>query len=197
MLCIREMQNKLKSALSEERYFHSLGVKEAVIKLAVRYDVNIKKAVIAAILHDCAKDLPDDILLKKAIDFGILIGEIEREQPQLIHGPVGAMIAFHNFKVNDFEILKAIWVHTTGNSSMGNLDKILYIADYIEPNRKFSGVEKLRRVAFVDIDRALLCAFDNTLKWVSFNNQLIHPDTLTARSQLLKHRKTNRGRKSS
>ncbi len=190
------MQNKLKDILSEERYLHTLGVKQVIVKLALRYDVNLKKAVTAAILHDCAKDLSDDILLKKAGDFGILIGEIEREQPQLLHGPVGAMIAFHNFSVYDSEILNSIWVHTLGNSFMSDLDKILYIADYIEPNRKFSGVEKLRRIAFADLDKALLYAFDNTLNWVRSNNQVIHPTTIKARNQILfNQRKRNRGRK--
>ena len=79
---------------------------------------------------------------------------------------------------------------------MSDLDKILYIADYIEPNRKFSGVEKLRRIAFADLDKALLYAFDNTLNWVRSNNQVIHPTTIKARNQILfNQRKRNRGRK--
>ena len=189
------IQNELKKVLSVKRYQHILGVKNTIIKLAIRYGVCLKKAILAAILHDCAKDLPNDVLLKMASDFGILIGEIEEKQPSLLHGPVGAMLAFHNFGVHDPNILDAIHMHTLGDTNMSNLAKILFIADHIEPNRGFPGVKRLRRIVFGDLDRALLYIFDSKIKQVEDSNKILHPATVKGKEQLLaKQKKINRGR---
>jgi predicted HD superfamily hydrolase involved in NAD metabolism len=193
-----KIQEKIRGFLTSKRYIHSLGVKEVSIKLALRYRYNINKTVLAALLHDCARDLPEEVLLKKAGEFGILIGDVERRQLQLLHGPVGAGIALHDFKICDKDILRAICFHTTGNSSMTLLDKIIYIADYIEPNRVFPGVDVLRKQAFADLDKALLLALNNTINYVISNNQLIHPLSVIARNDILfKQQKTGRGRRSS
>jgi predicted HD superfamily hydrolase involved in NAD metabolism len=179
------IQDKLKNMISVERYNHSIGVQETAIKLADRYGANSNKASIAGLVHDCAKGLNHDEMLKAAKKYGIEVNDVTKSQPGLLHGPVGSCMARELFSINDEEVLHAIWYHTTGCRDMSLLDKIIYIADYIEPSRDFKGVDKLRAAAFQDIDRAVLLALDNTIKFVIEKNQLLDLLTIEARNFML------------
>ena len=185
----------LKKELSQERYLHSIGVMETAINLARKHGVSEYKAAIAGLLHDCAKDIPEEEQLKLALEFGILLDEITCFERVLLHGPVGAKLAEIKFGIKDKEILKAIEIHTTGDENMTLLDKIIYIADYIEPGRDFPGVEDIRDKTYEDLDEGVLMGLNSTIVYVLKKNSLLHPRTIDARNMLLKNRRNKRGEK--
>jgi predicted HD superfamily hydrolase involved in NAD metabolism len=170
--------------LGEDRFNHSLRVVEEAERLASKYNIDREKAVTAALLHDCAKFSDKKKILKMANYFDIIISDIMIHNKQLIHGPLGAKMAQDKYKVYDVDILNAIEFHTTGRKDMSKLEKLIYIADYIEPGRKFPGVNQVRRLAYVDLDRSILLAMDETIVFLVKNNRLISPYTIEARNQL-------------
>jgi len=182
---ISDMNSRLKSMISEHRYKHSLGVQETAVKLAEIYNADVDKASIAGLIHDCAKDFSDQELLKMAEQYGIEINDVCKNQPGLLHGPVGAYVARDEFMIEDEEILRSITYHTTGCENMSMLDKIIYIADYIEPGRDFPGVEVLRDVTYKNIDNGILMALDSTIKYVIERGQLIDILTIRARNYII------------
>ncbi|QZY57080.1 bis(5'-nucleosyl)-tetraphosphatase (symmetrical) YqeK [Crassaminicella profunda] len=188
MLQINEIKKILKSKLKEKRYLHSLGVQKTAENLAKIHNGPVTEASIAGLVHDCAKNLSNEELLNYAKQFGILIDGVTKFQPGLLHGAVGAEVAKREFFIEDDEILNAIHFHTTGKENMTLLEKIIYLADYIEPNRNFNGVEILREVALSDLDKAILMAFNNTIKYVVIKGELLHPTTILARNYLLLQR---------
>lgn len=176
---------KLKNEITEERYLHSIGVMETSIKLAKFYEVNIEKAALAGLLHDCAKYKDKRNLLKMANDFDIILDNVMKYNVELIHGLIGAEIAKRYYSVTDEEILRAIKIHTTGSEKMNMLEKVIFIADYIEPNRNFPGVEEIRQMAFKDLNKSLIMAMDNTIIYVINSGNLLHLDTVKARNYLI------------
>ncbi|SHJ51680.1 bis(5'-nucleosyl)-tetraphosphatase (symmetrical) YqeK [Tepidibacter formicigenes] len=181
-----EILKILENMITKKRLIHSLGVVESAKKLARIYNTDIKKAEIAALLHDCGKCLKKEEVLHYVKKYDILLDEIEKKELELAHGKVGAYLAKNIFKIEDDEIFSAITYHTTGKKNMTKLDKIIYLADFIEPNRNYSGVEELRNIAYNDnLDKALLMSFDNTIKYVVSIKKIIHPRTIEARNFLL------------
>lgn len=184
----QEMEAYIKKRLNKNRYEHSLSVRDTAVKLAMHYGVDAFKAGIAGLIHDCAKDLKDDELLKTAREQGYEVDEVSEASPQLLHGLVAAAIGENDFGVKDTDILNAVRYHTTGREKMSSLEKIVYLADYIEPLRQFNGVEELRKRAFESLDEALLLSFDNTIVFVVSRGELLHKDTILARNYLIKER---------
>jgi len=180
-----EMDALLKNALKPNRYIHSVNTMKEAISLAEHYGENRDIAAIAGLLHDCAKNLSDDETIEYCSVNGIELSIIEQKQVFLMHGTVGAIIAKEKYGINDEVILNAIRYHTTGCSEMNMMDKIIFLADYIEPGRTHSGVENARKLAYVDINKALICAFDSVIKYVMERNGLIHPFTIEARNSIL------------
>ena len=180
-----DILTKLASFLDKKRYDHSLGVMESAVVLAKKYDGDEYKAATAGLLHDCAKSLPPDQILKLCGKYNIILDEITLKQIGLVHGPLGAKIAEECFNITDSEILNAIKCHTTGKKGMTLLDKIIYLADYIEKGRNFPGVDKLREIADYDLNKAVLAALDNTIIYVISSGYLLHPMTLEARNDIL------------
>lgn len=153
------MLDALHAALSPERYLHTLGVEECAVKLACRYGVDVEKARIAALLHDCARGLTLE-------DVRALLG-VEAGEMALLHAPAGALLARDRYGISDPEILSAIRWHTTGRAHMTPLDKVIYLADFIEPHRKpYDGLELLREAAGMDLDRAVCLAARGALDYV-------------------------------
>lgn len=171
--------------LTEKRYQHSLSVQDTAVHLASLYNAPIEKARIAGLVHDCAKDLSVDQLLKHAAQFDIIMDDLTKYQPELLHGVVGAVLAKDLFDIEDIEIIDAIRYHTTGRSRMTTLDKIIYLADFIEPSRDFEGVDILRKAALSDLDKATLMALEHTIRYVMSKGKLLHVDTIHARNSLL------------
>ncbi len=180
-----QMNDLLKRSLGHNRYIHSVNTMNEAITLAERYGEDRETAAIAGLLHDCAKDLEDAETLKYCCDKGIVLNEVERKQVFLMHGTVGAIIAQESYGITDMAILNAIKYHTTGFGKMNLLDKIVFLADYIEPGRTHSEVHNVRKLAYVDINKALICSFDNIIRYVMKQNGLIHPFTIDARNSIL------------
>ncbi len=179
------MQEKLEKMLRPKRFRHSVNTMQTAAALAKFYKVDIEKATIAGLLHDCAKNLSDEDLLDNCIKYGIAVSELEHRQPFLLHGAVGAVIAKNEFGIEDTEILRAISCHTTGCVNMSKLDKIIFLSDYIEPAREHKQAETVRRLVYEDIDKAMLYTYDSVIKYVISKNGLIHPNTIEARNELL------------
>lgn len=183
MLPIETMREKLQSALSVKRYIHTMGVAEEAIKLAEIYGTqkDQQKAQAAGLLHDCAKDYPEEMRLRFCRDYKVKLDDVMERQTDLIHPFLGAEVARREYLVTDGEILDAIRYHTTGRADMSLLEKIIFIADYIEPNReKFEGLEEARRLAYLDLDMAMRYILEETIAFVKQRGRLLHPLSLEA-----------------
>lgn len=183
MLPIETMQEKLQSALSVKRYIHTMGVAEEAVKLAEIFGTakDRQKARVAGLLHDCAKDYPENMRLRFCKEYKVKTDEIMEKQTDLIHPFLGAEVAKREYQVMDEDILNAIRFHTTGRAGMSLLEKIIFIADYIEPNReKFGGLEEARRLAYLDLDEAMEYILENTIAYVKARGRLLHPLSLEA-----------------
>ena len=166
--------DNLKGKLTEKRLIHSFGVEYTAACLAMRYKADIQKARIAGLLHDNAKCLPTEDKLKKCEKFKLPINDFERANPDLLHGKLGAYYAREKYGVSDEEILDAITYHTTGRPAMTLMDKIIFVADYIEPNRKvIFELPQIRKEAFVDIDATVLHILKNTLEYLDGKTDII------------------------
>ncbi|WP_226673190.1 bis(5'-nucleosyl)-tetraphosphatase (symmetrical) YqeK [Rossellomorea aquimaris] len=170
--------------LTEHRYIHTCGVMETSIELAHRYGADEKKAETAAIFHDYAK-FRDKQEMKAIIEEENLSGELLLYNSELWHAPVGALLVEREVGIEDGEILNAIRFHTSGKEGMTILDKVIYLADYIEPNRGFPGVEEVRELAKESLDAALIKALQNTMTFLMKKNQAIYPDTFRFYNELI------------
>ncbi len=174
-------RKQLKSRLAPMRYEHSLSVSFTCMSLAMRYGYDIDKAELAGLLHDCGKRYSDDVILKKCLKHNIEVTEAENRALPVLHAKYGAWLAEQKYQISDAEILSAIGCHTTGKPDMSTLDKILYIADYIEPRRyKAENLPQMRALAFVDLDRTMFAILDSTLEYLTKKGGGIDPMTRDA-----------------
>ncbi len=173
-----EQKRKLKKALDKERFEHTLGVMYTASCLAMAHGCDMENARIAGLLHDCAKCIPNDEKIALCEKNDILITPIEYENPSLLHAKLGALLAEKEYDVTNPELLHAIKVHTTGEPHMNMLDKIVYIADYIEPNRdKAPNLSYVRELAFRDLDACMAEILHDTLNYLSGRKGSIDPAT--------------------
>lgn len=180
------MRELLKSRLKPGRFEHSLGVAETAAELAGRFGIDREKARIAGLLHDCAREFPNSSMLEEAEKRGIPVGPVERAMPLLLHAYIGAHRVKELYGVEDEEISQSIWRHTVGGPAMTKLDKVIYFADMIEPHRDYPEVKQLRKLArTAELDEMLLVGLTESIRFVLDKNHLIHPDTVTARNELL------------
>lgn len=191
-MTINEMTEKLKRMLTPDKFEHSIGTMNTAIELAEKHNANVEDARIAGLLHDCAKCLSNEELLKYAKIAGIIIGDVEKIENGLLHAPVGAYIAKTQFGIKKKEILEAISKHTTGAGRMSTLAKIIYIADCIAPDRNFSGIDEMRKMAQNNLDEGVLMGMNFTIKHVIGKNRLIDLKTIKARNVVLKKILSNR-----
>lgn len=182
---VDKMINKLEKVLTPKRFAHSLNVMKMSVDLAKKYCEDVKKAEIAGLLHDCARDIRGGSVFRLCEKYNISTDEITCAQPELLHGPIGSFVAKEEYGIHDKMIESAIYCHTTGRASMGMLDKIVFIADYIEPDRSFPGVEEVRELVYRDMDKAMIAALNMTIIYVVSKGALIHPDTINARNSIL------------
>ena len=173
------------SYLKPKRMPHVLGTEREAVRLAERYGADVTKARIAALLHDCTKKLDMDRQLTLCRQYGIPLDDLERHALKLLHAKTGAAIARDVFAVDD-AVYRAIYWHTTGHPNMTKLEKIIYLADYIEPSRDFPGVDDLRRAVHADLDRGLLKALDDSIRDMQQWGNPVHHNTLDARDYLLR-----------
>ena len=177
----------LLKTIGEKRLGHSIRVMNEARKLAKTYSIDEESAAISGLLHDCGRYGSKDELLKKAKEFDIILNDIYTENVNLLHAPLGARVAKEIYDISDNDILNAIRYHTTGRENMSMLEKIVYMADYIEPKRDFNGIEEIRSICYEekDIDKALKMSIDNTIMYIIKNEEIIHGDTIKARNYLL------------
>ena len=181
-----EMKAILKSRLKPGRYRHSLGVADTAAFLARRFGVNEEKAYIAGLLHDCAREYSNDAMKEEAVRRNIPIGAVEDAMPLLLHAYIGACRIAECYGVEDEEIAQAVWRHTVGGAGMTDLDKIIYFADMIEPNREYPEVEELRQFAREkSLDEMLLKGLSESIIFVIQKGSLVHHDTVRARNEIL------------
>lgn len=178
-------EEHLKRLLKPDRYIHSLGVASEAVKLAGIYGADAKKAYIAGLLHDCAKNLSPEETKIKCIDLDVELDEYEKAQPGLVHAKVGAEFVKTEFGINDEEICSAIRWHTIGRVNMTLLEKIIFVADMVEPNRDYVSVEHLRRAAHTNIDTAVLECVIATIKFNTDRGRVVHPNAYKIRDWLL------------
>ncbi|OCL25241.1 phosphohydrolase [Orenia metallireducens] len=177
---------RLSTMIGEKRLKHTLGVRDTAIELAKEHNVDVEKARWAALLHDCAKKISNNLLLQRAEEFGIVIDDICKRVPALLHAPVGAEIAKREFGIDDEDILNAISLHTLGHKDMTTLDKIIFLADYIEPNRDCKAINQLREdIEGKSLDEAIQMACENTIKYNLEEGRVIHPQSIELRNSLI------------
>lgn len=174
----------VKKQLTKHRYEHTLGVMETAVHLAEKYGVDREKAELAAIFHDYAK-FRDKEEMKLIIQEQQLGNELLEFNSELWHAPVGAYLAEKEAGINDPEILDAVRFHTSGRPKMTSLEKVVYLADYIEPGRHFPGVEEVREMAEKDLDQALIQAIKNTVLFLLKKNQRVFPLTVLTYNDLI------------
>ncbi len=186
MLYNDEVRKGILSRLHGYRYEHTLGCERAARWLAERYGGDVEKAAFAAMLHDITKHFSPQEQLNLCEKYGIIPCNVEKSEPKMLHGKTAAAIGREEYGAPE-DVCAAIACHTTGKYGMTLLDKILYLADYIEDTRDFSGVEKARELARQDIDKALLYCYDQTLSDLVARGKLIHSDTVGAYNDMIRH----------
>lgn len=181
----QEIIKILNERLSPQRLQHSLNVASVARVLAQTYGSDPDKAFKIGLLHDYAKGLSGSELLAIATEKRLLEDETERLVPDLLHAKVGAYLLETELAINDPEILQAVRVHTLGALEMSLLDKIIFLADMIEPDRDYPGMERLQCLAGRDIDQAMLFAFDMTIRFCLEQGRILHPRTIMVRNKFL------------
>lgn len=181
----KQMDGYLRENLKKSRYIHTYGVVKSAEELSFIYNCNNEQVRLAALLHDCGKVLSKDeifsILQKKKIN----IDDVIKSTPEIMHGVCSAYIAEYIMGVKDEQVLEAINCHTTGKENMSLLDKIIYLADCIEENRNYDGVEELRKLAVENLNEAVIKSFEQTIKYVLSSGRILHINTIKARNYLI------------
>lgn len=186
MLSEQEAIVVISTRLSSRRYNHSLQVAQVARDMARHYGVNPDKAYLTGLLHDYAKGMAAPELLNIAIANHLLEDEVDSLVPDLLHAPVGAFLLQSELAVDDEEVLQAVKNHTLGALHMGNLDKIIYLADMIEPGRDFPGLERLKCLAWRNLDEGMLFGLESTIKYCLDEHRILHPLTVEVRNYFLK-----------
>ena len=179
---IHEIQEELRMKLKGNRFIHTLGVQYTSVCLAMRYGEDIKKAELAGLLHDCAKQIPEKDMMSLCERYGEEISDFESRHMFLLHGKAGACLAKETYNVHDKDILNAIRNHTTGRPYMSLLEQIVFVADYIEPGRKEAeNLEFLRQTAFQDLDLATFKILEQTLDYLKRTGASVDQRTVATR----------------
>ena len=179
---VEEIQNELRNQFKGNRFNHTLGVQYTSICLAMKYGENLKKAELAGLLHDCAKQIPEQEMIHLCESNNESISEMEYEQPFLLHGKAGACIAHEKYGVDDEDILNAMRYHTTGRPNMTLLEKIVFVADYIEPGRnQAEQLDLLRKMAFENLDETVLVILEQTINYLKKSNKPIDVHSIMTR----------------
>lgn len=172
-----EMLAIVRQQLTEQRYIHTLRVMETAIQLADRFGADPIKAEIAAIFHDYAKFRDKEEMADLIRQVEVIPKDLLDYHHELWHAPVGAYLVEQEVGIRDAEVLEAIRYHTTGRVGMSVLEKVIYLADYIEPGRQFPGVEEVRDLAKNNLDHAVRKALENTIHFLKSKQQQVYPLT--------------------
>lgn len=183
-----EIKNKLQNTLDRSRFNHCLLVKTTAVKLAKIHGVNVKKAALAGFLHDCAKWMTKKQLIADAKKFRIKTDNfLLKIQPKLLHAPVSAVIAKKHYGVKGKDVLRAIAGHTSGRENMTLLEKIIYLADHTEPQRRYNNVDRARSLSRSNIDRAIALIATEMIRSLLKKNLPIYEQTIRTRNFYLRN----------
>lgn len=181
---MKSIEAVIEQDFSEKRRIHTLGVVETAKKLAKLYNVDVDKAVTASLYHDLFRGKPVNVINYYVNHLGFDSKYLDN--PNLAHGKIAAYIMKQEYGIEDQEILDAVSYHTTGRAGMSDLEKVVFLADTIEPNRKYPGVDQLRELAVKDLNKACLLSLERTIQFVTSKGEYLDPDTIDARDSLLK-----------
>ncbi len=175
---IIDIKKKVKKELDNLRYQHTLGVAYTAASLAMRYEADMERAFLAGILHDCAKNIPTPEKISLCRKYRIELTQVELEAPALIHSKLGACLAERRYHIKDSEVINAIRYHTTGRPGMSLYEKIIFVADYIEPYRcEAPNLDKVRTLAFTDLDECIRTILADTLDYLAERGKTTDPMT--------------------
>ncbi|MEW6244421.1 MAG: bis(5'-nucleosyl)-tetraphosphatase (symmetrical) YqeK [Bacillota bacterium] len=172
---MKDLEGFIKTRLNQNLYHHCLRTAEYAGTLARRFGVDVEKGSCSALLHDLARGYQDDELLNLARHFDILVDDISRSAPVLLHGPVGAEIARRELGIADHDVLAAIKNHTTGVPYMSRLEMVILVADTAEPARDFPRVERIRLAAERDLADATRQVMVSKVAYLLQRGLRIHP----------------------
>ena len=177
-ISLKKLRRAMEKVQDSKRFEHTLGVEYTAAALAMRYGCDVRDAQIAGLLHDCAKCLTDEKRLSICKKNKIPVTAVEKKNPFLLHAKVGAYLAYQKYGVSNPDILNAIRSHTTGRQNMSTLEKIVFIADYIEPGRtQAANLAEIRKLAFLDLDKAFVRILADTLDYLKDTGNEIDPKT--------------------
>lgn len=191
---ILDLQKKMKKKLNEYRYEHTLGVMYTSAALAMRHGVDLEQALVAGLLHDCAKCYSDEKKFELCEKYGVVLTAVERQNTALIHAKLGAVLAREKYEVDSEDVCQAIATHTTGAPAMKPLQQIVFIADYIEPHRdQARHLDEIRYTAFQDLDQACEMILTDTLNYLSDSPNTVDPMTQETYEYYHQKGETNNG----
>ena len=192
MTDIALLDEKLSRTLGGRRYTHSVYVSHMAVDMAKTFGVDINKAFVAGLIHDCAKSMSYDEMIAYADRYGYTFDDITLNCAGIMHADAGALYAKYEYGIDDTEILNAIRYHTVARVGMTALDKIIYVADMAEPMRDFDGVDGLRKLAMTDLEKAYIEALCLSLEFNIKKRNIIHPNTLYAYNEVLMNTREER-----
>lgn len=177
---ILSLEQKLQKVLTPKRYLHTLGVAYLSASLAMCHGISHRDALVAGLLHDCAKNLPEDDMLQQCLTMNLPLSEHEKRIPELIHAVYGSYLAKEEYKIVQEDILLAIRNHTLGRPQMSKLEQIVYLADYLEPERMqptIPSLDELRSIAFQNLDKATYLVSENSIRYFESTGKDTDPMT--------------------
>lgn len=182
------MNEYLRMHIDGKRLLHSQRTADEAVRLAIRYGADEHKAYIAGLLHDVGKHVCKNGLQNAVSRYNVSVDAFETDNPELLHGKIGAAMIKADLHIIDEDILSAIRWHTTGRAGMSLLEKIIYMADLIEPGRCFDGIDDIRVLAYKDLDEAMLCSIKQIMEFVKHKGFSLHPSSAEAYEDILKRR---------
>ncbi|MGN1195354.1 MAG: bis(5'-nucleosyl)-tetraphosphatase (symmetrical) YqeK [Acutalibacteraceae bacterium] len=188
MNCIEqkdEFISLIRGKLNEDRFIHSLGVADTAVKLAEKFGGDKDKAYIAGLLHDVMKNESQEEQLKMMKKDDIILSQAEKNNPKLWHAMSGASFIKHELGITDPDIINAVRYHTTGRAGMSLLEKIIYTADFISPERNYPDVDVMRSLSFESLDKGDLYSLQFSLKKLSECKSVIHTDSVDFYNELV------------
>ena len=190
MLPMDKLEKVVVSLLNPNRVNHVLGCRDTAVAMAKHWGANVTDAARAGILHDITKALDGPLQLTLCHQYGTILSDFSRKYPKTLHALTGSLVAERIFGENE-AVVEAIRHHTTGKADMNLLEKIIYVADYMEPNRTLPGVEKLRELAFSDIDAAVKLGLEMTLEHLKKQGAEVSPESRDALAWLNQNSENN------
>lgn len=182
---IKEYYNLIENTLSEYRYHHSVMVAKSAVELAKKYNVDVKRAEVAGVLHDITKEMSVNNQLQLLADNGIMLDSVTKCNEQVIHAVSGAAYIEHVLKIDDKEIINAVRFHTTARGGMSLLEKIVFVADFISADRTYPDIDEMRHQADISLEHGMKYALSYVISSLVSKGRCVHPDAIDAYNEII------------